>query len=182
MEIKIKEKPCDEFYDEFLYITTNYKKISKVHDAKVKLLTKSIINNIIIIFIGMLFEISFYFISSKDVIYLYLAGMILFLLIVHIIYYFNVKKRIKIFRKSDDDSKIVVDNKGVSLKKKNQDVSLLYDAIDMIVINKYSIVVFPKDLGLVFLGIPVTYKDDFVKGIKDNHKFSLLVDNSDRYK
>lgn len=181
MEIKIKEKPSDLFYDEFLYITSNYKKVIKAPDTKVKLLTKSITDNCIIIFIGLVFEIIFYVIA-KDKMYLYLAGILLFMLFIHAVYYVSVKKRIKIFRESDYDSKIIVDNKGISLKKKDQNVSLTYDAINMIVINKYSIVVFPKDLSLVFLGIPVDYKEDFIQAIKDNHKYKLLVNNEEEYK
>lgn len=182
MEIKIKDKPSNEFYDEFLYITTNYKKIIKYPDRKVDLLTKSIRTQIIIIIVGLLFEIMFYFITNKDHIYLYLAVILAVTLFIYIVYYFTLKKRINIYRDSDHDDRIVIDKKGITLKKKNQDVSLGFDAIDKIVINKYSIVVIPKDLSLVFLGIPADYKDDVIDGIKENHRFKLLVDNTDLYK
>ncbi len=181
MEIKIKDKPSNEFYDEFLYVTTNYKKIIKVPDTRVNLLTKSIRNQIMIIIAGILFEVLFYFIT-KDNIYLYLALILAVTLFIYVVYYFGIKKRINVFRDSDHDNKVVIDKKGVTLKRKDQDVSLGYDAINMIIINKYSIVVVPKDLSLVFLGIPSEYKDELIEGIKENHRFKLLVDNTELYK
>ena len=181
MEIKIKDTPRNEFYDEFLYITTNYKKIIKVPDTRVNLLTKSIRNQIIIIVVGLLFEILFYFIT-KDNIYLYLALILAVTLFIYVVYYFGIKKRIYVFRDSDHDNKVLIDKKGVTLKREEQDVSLSYDAINMIIINKYSIVVIPKDLSLVFLGIPSEYKNDLITGIKENHRFKLLVDNTELYK
>ena len=181
MEIKIKDTPKNEFYDEFLYITTNYKKIIKVPDTRVNLLTKSIRNQIVLITIFLLLEVLFYFIT-KDNIYLYLALILAVTLFIYVVYYFGIKKRIYVFRDSDHDNKVVIDKKGVTLKRKDQDVSLGYDAINMIIINNYSIVVVPKDLSLVFLGIPSEYKDELIEGIKENHRFKLLVDNIELYK
>jgi hypothetical protein len=56
------------------------------------------------------------------------------------------------------------------------------DQISCILINKYSICFLPKERTGVLIALPVDYKKDIVKFLKQEKLEELLVDNSDKYK
>ena len=60
-------------------------------------------------------------------------------------------------------------------------VKLPWEAIEHIIINKYSICVLPKNFSAILIGIEIGAKDDVYKSLKKYKKLDLLVDNSNRY-
>lgn len=168
--------------DEAMYISSKYKTISVYPKVKAKKYTRSLIEGIIIISIVSLLLIAYYFQSKTSDIRIS-CEISLFFLLFAIYNLYLVKKRIKTQCDNNINSKLIIDEQGVTVINKNlgQRVSLEWDAIKLILINKYSICVLPKNSALLFLFSSIDEKKYVLKELKKNDKLALLVDNTDLY-
>ena len=81
-----------------------------------------------------------------------------------------------------NNSIITIDETGIENKEENQTSSKLYwDAIEYIIINKYSICVLPKNFAHFAIYIEIHAKNNVYKTLKKFNKLNLLIDNSDKY-
>ena len=81
MKLEIKEKPTKNFYNEILYVQTNYKKILKNPSKKVKKLTTSILLYLLTSIIAILISLYFYMQDKPHNIFQYYAFFFLILFI-----------------------------------------------------------------------------------------------------
>lgn len=58
---------------------------------------------------------------------------------------------------------------------------LYWDAIEYIIINKYSISILPENFASVAIFIEINSKDKLIKALKKYKKEELLIDNSSKY-
>ena len=61
-------------------------------------------------------------------------------------------------------------------------IKLPWEAIEYIIINKYSISVLPKNFSSVFIFAEINTKDEIYKSLKKYKKLDLLIDNLNQYK
>lgn len=176
MKIEITKKPRKEFYDEFLFVAGNYKKIKKNPNTKARLLTNDAKK---LYLISMLFFILFIpaYIKYKDTIYLFIIIIFFLLSIFSIGYYSAIKKRIQLYISTEANQVLSITDKGLELKQKNQKVHINWTSIEYIVINKYSICAIPKNPTEIMLSLSNDYKDMFLKAIKKYKKENLIIDN-----
>ena len=58
---------------------------------------------------------------------------------------------------------------------------LYWDAIEYIIINKYSISILPKNFACIALFVEINSKDELITALKKYKKEELLIDNSNKY-
>ena len=180
MKIEIKDRGQKEYYDEFLYVSTNMSRIKNNPYMKVGSATKiALIYSIISFICGILFSLIYYFNRST----LYLIVLILFgiLFIFSLFYIFLINKTIKGYLNSEGIIDFIINEDGIEISKDDYKVNEKWDDIELIVINKYSICFIPKYPSKLLISISNDYKKDVVKGLKEVKKNSLIVDNIESY-
>lgn len=183
MIIKLnKSADCIKFYDELFYITQFYKTILKNPRVKVTLLSEYILKRIFLV--TLLFACVIIFIIFFGFNIFILIGLIMEIIIFlsYLILYINNKKRLNMYTKDTSEPKLEINGEYVMIiRKESEEVKLYWEVIDKIIINKYSIVFFPKDLKLVVLGFEIVDKDIIVSTIKKYNHDDLIVDNTNLY-
>ena len=82
-----------------------------------------------------------------------------------------------------NDSLITIDETGIENKEENKTVSKLYwDAIEYIIVNKYSISILPKNFAHFAIFIEISSKKEVLKTLEKYNQTNLLIDNSNKYK
>ena len=175
MTIVSKEKGNKKYYEEFMYVASNYYIFKKRPKTKVHSLInmyKFYVITFLILSIAFLFIPQFYELSAL------LCAFFAFYLYL----YFESKYRLREYLKYGD-SLIKIDEEGIeNICDDKMTVKLPWDAIESILINKHTICVLPKNFSAILIGIEISAKDDICRALKNYKKLNLLVDNSDRYK
>ncbi len=180
MKLEIKEKPTKNFYNEILYVQTNYKKILKNPSKKVKKLTTSILLYLLTALVAILISLYFYMQDKPHNIFQYYAFFFLILFIFAFFYLLLVNRRLNqlVDYSKKNQSTISIDNNNISLIKDKSTVSITWDSLQSIVINKYSIIFLPKDISSLYIAINTEYKEEILKVIKKYKKEKLIQDNN----
>ena len=174
MTFNSNEKGNKKYYEEIMYISSNYYIFKKNPKTKVHSLTKVFTLYLILIFI--LF-ISFLFIPK-----LYAISVVAFLLLIIYIYLLvEAKYKLREYMKQQN-SIIKIDETGIENTHKNMTSTKLYwDAIEHIIINKNTISVLPKNFSHSAIFIEIHSKEETLKALKKYNKLHLLTDNSNKY-
>ena len=180
MKIEIKEKPTRNFYNEILYIQTNYKKILRNPSRRAGKLTTSVILYLLTAFTAILVSLYFYTQDKPNNIFQYYAFFFLILFIFAFFYLILVNRRLNqlVHFAKDNQSTITIDNKNISLIKDKSTVSITWDSLQSIVINKYSIIFLPQDISNMYIAINTEYKEEILKVVKKYKKEKLIQDNN----
>lgn len=179
VKLEISERGNFSYYDEFLYIMSNIKKISSNNKIKVKKLTSVAYIYTAISFIFMLiFFISY--IVKKDNLYLYILCFFSFIFVFSIVYLVMILNRIKYLRSEDGTIIFEITKDYVKVEKNGIECKLNWDEITSVIINKNTICFIPRELK-VLVAISKDYKEQVVSILKKFKKDSLLVDNSNLY-
>jgi hypothetical protein len=181
LKLKITERGSREFYEEFYYIVASYGKVIKNPQKK----ASSILKNNIVYFIltGLLIIVLYlFFVFDKDYISFTLATILLFALILFIRIDRSIRKTINSLMDYKGAKEIDLSKSKIVYKDNEKEMISNMDQISCILINKYSICFLPKERTGVLIALPVDYKKDIVKFLKQEKLEELLVDNSDKYK
>ena len=169
------EKGNKKYYEEIMYISSNYYIFKKRPKTKTHSLVKVFIFYIILfslIFLSCLFIPNLYVISA----------IALTILIIYIYLLVETKYKLREFMKHND-SLITIDETGIENKEENKTVSKLYwNAIEYIIVNKYSISILPKNFAHFAIFIEISSKKEVLKALKKYNQTNLLIDNSNKYK
>ena len=172
MKIEIKEPGSSKFYEEYLFLATNYNKVKK---SKNKKTSKLILSNIMYSLFGTIFFILFLLVYLKNGRVIYLITSIIFglILLVGLFAIFVVLNRIKFFKNNFKKTVFEINNDKVSVDK---DFELAWKDIESIVINRNTVTFFPKE-GTNFICTRIEYKDEIIKELKKLKKDNLIIDN-----
>ena len=169
------EKGNKKYYEEIMYISSNYYIFKKRPKTKPHSLVKVFIFYIILfslIFLSCLFIPNLYVISA----------IALTILIIYIYLLVETKYKLREFMKHND-SLITIDETGIENKEENKTVSKLYwNAIEYIIVNKYSISILPKNFAHFAIFIEISSKKEVLKTLEKYNQTNLLIDNSNKYK
>ena len=175
MTFKNLEKGNKKYYEEIMYISSNYYIFKKRPRTK----THSLINVFIlyiILFLILLF--SFLFIPNMMII----IGVFLTCIIVYTYLLIETNYKLREFMKHNN-SLIKIDETGIEKKEENITSSKLYwKAIEYIIINKHSICVLSKNFAHFAIFIEISSKEEVLKALEKYNKTNLLIDNSNKYK
>ena len=175
MTFNSNEKGNKKYYEEIMYISSNYYIFKKRPKTKAHSLVKVFIFYIILfslIFLSCLFIPNLYVISA----------IALTILIIYIYLLVETKYKLREFMKHND-SLITIDETGIENKEENKTVSKLYwNAIEYIIVNKYSISILPKNFAHFAIFIEISSKKEVLKALEKYNQTNLLIDNSNKYK
>ena len=175
MTFKNHEKENKKYYEEIMYISSNYYIIKKRPQTKTHSLLK-VFGLYSLLFLILL--IIFLFIPSMTI----LSGICFVLFLVYTYLLVETNYKLKEYMKHNDSS-IIIDETGIESKEENITSSKLYwETIKYIIINKYSICVLPKNFAHFAIFIEISSKEEVLKSLEKYNKTNLIVDNSNKYK
>ena len=174
MTIESKEKGNKKYYEEIMYISSNYYIFKKRPKTKVHSLINVYRLDIILLFIMFIILL---FIPSIS----YLSAIPFTMLFIYAYLLVEAKYRLREYLKSGDSIIKIAEDGIENVCDDKMTVKLPWEAIEHIIINKYSICVLPKNFSAILIGIEISAKDDVYKALKKYKKLDLLVDNSNRY-
>ena len=171
MTFNSNEEGNKKYYEEIMYISSNYYIFKKRPKTKTHSLVKVFLLYIILFLLIFIFCL---FIPN-----LYILSVIAFIILVIYIYLLvETKYKLREFMKHNN-SIITIDETGIENKEENEISSKLYwDAIEYIIINKYSICILPKNFAHFAIYIEINAKNNVYKALKKFNKLDLLIDNS----
>jgi len=172
MKIEIEEKGSNNYYDEFLYIINNYKKIQNNKNIKIKKLS-SISYLYLIISLIILIIYSILYISDKTKMNLIIMIIFIILTIFSIFYIYLVKKNIKTLSNNFVPTKIEISSNYVKIDNAKKNISLNWDEIKYILIGSYTISFIPNN-NKEFITTRIDYKDKITAALKKYDKEHLL--------
>ena len=175
MTFNSNEKGNKKYYEEIMYISSNYYIFKKRPKTKAHSLVK--------VFIFYIILFSLIFLSCLFIPNLYILSVIAFIILIIYIYLLvETKYKLREFMKHNN-SIITIDETGIENKEENETSSKLYwDAIEYIIVNKYSISVLPKNFAHFAIFIEISSKEEILKALEKYNKTNLLIDNSNKYK
>ncbi len=178
MEINIDNNSSSKYYDEVLSVMSNYKKLVNNPNQKISSIRR---HATILTGISLVFLVIFAILYARDTTYsLYMYVVVIFAvaLVLGIIYYLLINRRINNFRDVSSAKKLIVENDFVELHIGNEKTRLEMSEIQYILINNYSICFLPVNVNSKMIAVNVKYKDSILKAIGNK---SLVVDNSSLY-
>ena len=176
MKIEINKRGSKEYYDEFLYIATKYRKYQQNPKTKTYRLTRFLaIYLCMALFAGAL-NLLFYF-KNKESLHLMVAGMLGLMLILYLRYYVTVDRRIKAYLEDDGSKTIEFTDEYVGYKDENKDIRTSWNDLSCILISQYSICFIPKNQSDILISISREYEDEVRKGLQEVDKEYLVVEN-----
>lgn len=184
MRIKVNlEKVNSKYLDEIFYIKDKYRNcISKNPRQKPKSYMKEKIKWIMLLFIIIIYSIfTMYFSVSKTnlVIHVVLLALSLIAFIINFVNY----KAVKLIKKNLSNKKydIILEftDTEVTYEEENiRKLTLSWDCIEIILVNKYSIIFIPKDNNITWLAIASDFKNEIIEAVEKYKKKNLIVDNT----
>ena len=175
MTFNNNEKGNKKYYEEIMYISSNYYIFKKKPQTKTHSLLK-VFGLYSLLFLILL--ISFLFIPNMTI----LSGICFVFFLVYTYLLVETNYKLKEYMKNNNSS-IIIDENGVESKEENITSSKLYwEAIEYIIINKHSICVLPKNFAHFAIFIEISSKEEILKALEKYNKTNLLIDNSNKYK
>ena len=168
----------NDYYGEVLAVMSNYQKLVKNPNQKIRGLNKQAI---LLTGISLAFLIIFsllYMSDSSNTMYLYVVIIFLVAFVLGIIYNILIYRRISKFKNNASDKKLIIDDDFVEMRIGNEQFTLNLNDIQWIIFNRYSITFLPKSEGATLIAVEIKYRNQVIANIKEK---SLIVDNSDLY-
>ena len=174
MIIESKGKDKKSFYEEVLYIASNYYIFKKNPNTRVHSLIKVFLLYVVLLFV--LF-ISCLFIPRLEAI----SAIALTLGIVYTYLFVEAKYKLREYRKQGNPI-VKIDEFGVENSYDNQVISKLsWDAIEYVLVQKYTICFLPKNFASFAIFIDCDQKEKVYEALGKYDKMDLVIDNSKKY-
>lgn len=177
MEIDVTEKGGKSFYREFLSVSGQYRKIRNNPNRKI-INTELFTIVFCILAILLLVPSIIAYIAERDTYSTFSIicfGIIIFIMIFTIIVYENAIKKMM---QNNDRTKVVVDENGVKIVKKESEIQLNYSGIYCIIVKKYGLYLIPTLDTAVVMGISNKYKDEVLSEVLKHFPNVLIVDKN----
>ena len=190
MNIKLEnlEKDYEERQDEFISTITSRKRLIENPKYKIKSYKKRYKNNLLLSGIYLLTILILYvpFILSRKeslieginlwVFILWIIILVLFILILMNSYRYNKNLKEKKNARTKDKKVLVIDKDKVELQSKNeQSISINWDNIEMVLLNRYGILFLTKNDNTISIGVPIWYKEEVIDILKKYKKDNLII-------
>lgn len=177
MKIEVNKRGSREYYDEFLYIASRYRKYQQNPKIKTHRMTRFLIFYLCMAVFAGGINLLFYF-KTGDSLHLMVAGMLGLLLVLYIRYYVSVEKRIKAFMDDTGSKTIELNDEYVGYKDDSKDIRISWNDLSSILIGRYSICFIPKNQTDILISISRDYEDGIRKGLQETGKEYLVIENT----
>ena len=177
MKIEVNERGSKNYYDEFFFIASYYRKFKKnPHKKAFKMTTFLIMYEIfIILFIAGTIGI---YIMEPDAFHMCMVFTFVLCFIFCGAYLFLSNKRINEFMNSTGKKIVEINEDGIEYSDDEKNLKLKWDKIEYILVNKYSICFIPNSTTNILISLSTDYKEQAIKGIEDAGKTGLIIDNT----
>lgn len=178
MEIKIDKNSSKNYYAEVLSVMSNYSKLIKNPNQKLRLLTTQAI---MLTAISLVFLVVFAVLYLRDqsyTLYLYVVAIFAVALILGVVYNILINNRISKLKNNYNDKKLVIEDDFVEMTIGDERSRLEISEIQYVIINRYSIAFLPRNNTSKLIAVSVDYKDDVLNAIGNK---GIVVNNSDLY-
>lgn len=181
MELLLNNNENSKYYDEVLYIQSNYKKIVKNPKIKAKSLSNyalllTTIPLCLLIIFGILFLL-----DKNFTLYLYADIFFAIITVIGIFYYILIKNTISKLKNEENSKKLIIEKEYVEIIISDVKTRLNISDILYIIINKYSICFIPKLSRNKIIAVNVTYKNEIINEFKKINEDNLIIDNANLY-
>ena len=174
MKIDIDNAGTKDYYDEFLFIVNNRKKICSNLNAKVYKLSYVACRYLAISFIIFLIFL-FSYLKFNKVLHLCITILFLCLIILSIIYLLLIRKRINLLLNSFSKTTLTIEKEYILVQSNEQEYKLNFNEVKGIIIGNYTISFIPKDMKKKFITIRIEYKDEILKTLEKYKKDNLII-------
>ena len=123
-----------------------------------------------------------FYIFYKSVLYLIVAVFLGLLAVMCLAYIIMVKSKINRFRNGSGDRSIEFTEEYVEASNKSNTVRFEWGKVLYVIINRYTILILPKEEGKNFISTPSSNKDAIIKFITDIGRKDLIIDNTTKKK
>ena len=175
MKFEVNERGSRDYYDEFLYITSRYKKYQNNPKKKTYRLTRYLaVYEILALVVGAL-NGYFYYLNGY-VIHLVMACMLGLMLIIYLRYHYTVEKRIKELMSEKGNKEVEINGEYIRFHDDSKDIRLKWDDICGAVNGRYGICFLPKDSAGILISVSKPYMDKMLEGLKEAGKEHLITE------
>ena len=176
MKIEVNKRGSREYYDEFMYIASRYRKFQQNPNTKTYRMTRFLAVYLCLALFAGTINLLFYF-KNKESLHLMVVGMLVLLLILYARYYVSVEKRIKAFMSDEGSKTIEFTGEYVGYKDDSKDIRISWDDVSCILFARYSICFIPKNQSDILISISREYEDKVRKGLQEADKEYLITEN-----
>ncbi|MBO5994572.1 MAG: hypothetical protein J6Q41_03585 [Firmicutes bacterium] len=177
MRLEITERGPKEFYDEIMYIATNFYRFRDKPERKARSQAKTYTGYCIATVLAILVFVFEYF-TDRGGIFLLLAGMMLVCLIYFIALMIGIRKRIDLMMNEPGSKIIDIDERGVRFESERQTLQIRWEELSSVIINKHSIIFMPKTEVQLMISIYTKYKEQVLQAVEAAGHMDLVVDNT----
>lgn len=171
MTIQSKEKGNRSFYEECMYVASNYYVFKKRPKTKIRPLSPMFFRYMILCLVLAIVCLFF----SSTIIF---SPMLFFSFAIELYLWIEARYRLRECLKGED-SIISITKDGIqSTQKGNLSIQMSWDSIEYVIIHNHSISVLPYSFAGIMIFIEIHSKDELLKALKKYDKLSLVVDNS----
>ena len=174
MRLEVTERGSKKYYDEFLYLAINYKKISNNSYKKIRGLSLSAY---LYSFISIVFVATFLvlYLLNKDNLYMGIMIFFIVLFIMSILYLMLIYRKIRISGNIKGTNILEITDSYVKIEAQNTKIEYKWDEIKNIKIGKYTINFIPKDNTKPFITTNMIYIDQVMDTLKKYSKEDLII-------
>ena len=176
MKLEIEERGSKKYYDEFLFLAFNYKKISNNPHGKIHGLTMSGYLYCGISLVLTLLMMILY-IMNKGNIYIYLTIFFSVILIISVLYILMILNKIKKSIATKGISSFEITKSYVCIEANGKSLQLNFDEIKFILLGKYTINFIPNDITKPFITTNIIYKEEVINTLRKYKKDNLIIYN-----
>ena len=175
MRITVNDIGRREYYDEVLYVASNYKRFQKNPNKKIKGFIKAMLMPTIA-YIVMVLLMLILFWQDRDNVFLLLAGMLIFVVVFFVIYLVKGNKQINAMMAGNDVRTIEINEDCVRFEDSKKTIEQKWTNIMNVLLGPHCIVFLPTGLDGALITIERAYEEEVLKAVKEAGYGHLIVE------
>ena len=175
MKITVNEVGRREYYDEVLYVASNYKRFQKNPNKKIKGFIKAMVMPTIA-YIVMVLLMLILFWQDRDNVFLLLAGMLIFVVVFFVIYLVKGNKQINAMMADRGTRYIEITDDYVKFDDNKKVIEQKWNNILNVLLGPHCIVFLPTGLDGALITIERAYEEEVLKAVKEAGYGHLIVE------
>jgi hypothetical protein len=175
MRITVNETGRREYYDEVLYVASNYKRFQKNPNKKIKGFIKAMLLPTIL-YIVMVVIMLLLFGQDRDPIFLLLAGMLVFVVVFFVIYLVRGNRQINAMMAGNGTRYIDVNGEGVTFEDDKKTIAQKWTNIMAVLLGPHSVVFLPIGTDGALITIDRNYEEEVLNAVRETGHGELILE------
>ncbi len=175
MRITVSDTGRREYYDEVLYVASNYKKFQKNPGKRIKGFIKAMLLPTIL-YIAMVVLMLLLFGQDRDPIFLLLGGMLVFVVVFFIIYLVKGNRQINAMMADKGTRYIEITDESITFEDDKKTIAQKWDNIMNVLLGPHSVVFLPTGQDGALITIERNYESEVLKAVREAGHGDLVVE------